>query len=287
MNTIQKRYIDHLEDSWQKDDGIWNRTGAGSWITAQEVEGVNGWADDNPKWLSLEKVALAPILRILPATPRGTPNAIQTKQNTREHLVNSNLAHEENNNGLTHNSIEDLMLTICLDDELHSRLEEPLFNSFRNIFNDHDDHHQDRSHERNFGSTLGQAETFSNNLEHDALVTHVQVVENVGISIYGQQLPQASLFLEDVKRKLKIKLEMANIKLHSDTSDLNSHKENKSLEMKQMKAESEDQQDHDMSIQEVTLAAQQALAMVQSTLSSNCSEVIKNWFPNFSTRIST
>lgn len=50
--------IARLEDAWRKAEGLRNRTGAGSWMTAQEVKAASGWDDDNPEWLKLEKVAL-------------------------------------------------------------------------------------------------------------------------------------------------------------------------------------------------------------------------------------
>ncbi|KAH9814045.1 hypothetical protein DFH28DRAFT_1127640 [Melampsora americana] len=60
--TIGKKIV-CLEKSWRDANGIRCRTGEGSLTTARDRKAVEGWADDDPKWLSLEKVALAPILK--------------------------------------------------------------------------------------------------------------------------------------------------------------------------------------------------------------------------------
>ncbi|KAH9823322.1 hypothetical protein DFH28DRAFT_880197 [Melampsora americana] len=61
-STIGKK-ITHLEKAWQDANTIHCRTGEGSLTTAQDCKAIKGWEDDNPKWLSLEKAALAPILK--------------------------------------------------------------------------------------------------------------------------------------------------------------------------------------------------------------------------------
>ncbi|KAH9816234.1 hypothetical protein DFH28DRAFT_891917 [Melampsora americana] len=55
--------IARLETAWRKADQERNRTGAGSWKTAQEQKACSGWADDHPDWMNLEKAALVPILK--------------------------------------------------------------------------------------------------------------------------------------------------------------------------------------------------------------------------------
>ncbi|KAH9814222.1 hypothetical protein DFH28DRAFT_1083205 [Melampsora americana] len=120
--TIQKK-IGHEEDAWRQGDALRNKTGQGSWMSATEMKTTNGWADDDPEWLKIRKVALAPILKKskyffelepvfstrhanvrlatahgLPANDEDAGNNGQIKRDPREHLVLSNAAYDTNPN---------------------------------------------------------------------------------------------------------------------------------------------------------------------------------------------
>lgn len=122
-STISKK-ITRLEKAWRNANDIRNRTGEGSLTTAHERKVIEGWADDNPKWLSLEKSALAPILKkckyyfelepffeIRHGNTRLAPGRSLDDDDTnnveivshshrvaREHSVHSNLAYENDEN---------------------------------------------------------------------------------------------------------------------------------------------------------------------------------------------
>ncbi|EGG09016.1 uncharacterized protein MELLADRAFT_84250 [Melampsora larici-populina 98AG31] len=113
--------IARLESAWRDANSVRNQTGSGSWKTATERKAIEGWADDDPKWLSTEKAALAPILKkckyFFELEPvfetrhgntrlavahslldEGEEHFTQSQRVSREHSVKSNLAHQEHNN---------------------------------------------------------------------------------------------------------------------------------------------------------------------------------------------
>ncbi|KAH9818056.1 hypothetical protein DFH28DRAFT_888743 [Melampsora americana] len=138
------------------------------------------------------------------------------------------------------------------------------------------------------GLLEAQPESKYKNIENEAFAKHgqsmdrlAQVVEKMGTSFYGQQPIRATLSPEEVKKKSKIELEMADVKLSSEKFDLDSRKEKHELEMKHLKAELEHQQlarfaqlistlmkEHNLNLEDATLAAQSAQAMMQSSSSS-------------------
>ncbi|KAH9814743.1 hypothetical protein DFH28DRAFT_1167573 [Melampsora americana] len=95
-NKTEKRTIARLELAWRKADQERNRTGAGSWKTAQEKKACSGWGDKDLEWLSVEKAALVPILKLcnLPPSTKDNNINVQSQCDAREHSVNSNLAVE-------------------------------------------------------------------------------------------------------------------------------------------------------------------------------------------------
>ncbi|KAH9807042.1 hypothetical protein DFH28DRAFT_1140619 [Melampsora americana] len=122
-STIGKK-ITCLEKAWRDAKTIRCRTGEGSLTTARDCKAIKGWANDNPKWLSLEKAALPPILkkcryyfklerfletqhgntRLAPAQSFANDDAdeveilTQSQCVAREHSVHSNSAYENINN---------------------------------------------------------------------------------------------------------------------------------------------------------------------------------------------
>ncbi|KAH9824961.1 hypothetical protein DFH28DRAFT_1144171, partial [Melampsora americana] len=119
-STIGKK----VKKAWRDANTIRCRTGEGSLTTTQDRKATEGWSNDNPKWLSLEKAALAPILkkcryyfelepffetrhgntRLAPAQSFPDDDAdeveilTQTQRVAREHSLNSNSAYENINN---------------------------------------------------------------------------------------------------------------------------------------------------------------------------------------------
>ncbi|KAH9820773.1 hypothetical protein DFH28DRAFT_884356 [Melampsora americana] len=118
-STIGKK-ITRLEKAWRDANTIRCRTGEGSLTTARDRKAIEGWEDDNPKWLSLEKAALAPILkkckyyfelepfmetrhgntRLAPAQSLADDDTNEVEfissgpRRTRDHSIASNLAYE-------------------------------------------------------------------------------------------------------------------------------------------------------------------------------------------------
>ncbi|EGG05529.1 uncharacterized protein MELLADRAFT_87792 [Melampsora larici-populina 98AG31] len=141
--------------------------------------------------------------------------------------------------------------------------------------------------ERDVISNPAQVGTSTNSIEHEAFAKHGQTMERIAKVVENlvpnaQQSSQSVYSPEEVQRKSKIKLEIAETKLKSDKFDLDSRKEKHLLEMKQMKADLEHQQvarhaqmisslmkEHNISIQEAMLLAQQAQVMMQSTSNSS------------------
>ncbi|EGG07688.1 uncharacterized protein MELLADRAFT_85575 [Melampsora larici-populina 98AG31] len=131
--------IKKKEVAWRRANDVRNQTGSGSWNTCKERKAIEGLADDDPKWLSMEKVALAPILKKckyyfelepvfetrhgntrLAAShsllDEGEENFTQSQRNSREHSVNSNSAYQEYHNN------DDHLERDPFDDSLNSNL---------------------------------------------------------------------------------------------------------------------------------------------------------------------
>ncbi|KAH9813522.1 hypothetical protein DFH28DRAFT_1083387 [Melampsora americana] len=270
--TIQKK-IGREEDAWRQGDALRNKTGQGSWMSATEMKTANGWADDDPEWLKIRKVALAPILKKskyffklepvfstrhanvrlaaahgLPANDEDAGNNGQIKRDPREHLVLSNAAYDTNPN---------------VQDGMNTSLSSLKRTSSRNSWESGSQStfsKQGRTcgsasliqgllQERNVGSSEAQSNINSKTLEHEACVKHGQsmerldqVVESMGNLIYGPNPQEATLTPEELKQKSKIELEMINVKLSTEKFDLDSRKEKHQHEMKHLKAELEHQQ---------------------------------------------
>ncbi|KAH9807446.1 hypothetical protein DFH28DRAFT_938524 [Melampsora americana] len=152
QNAIRKK-IARLELAWRKADQEHNRTGAGSWKTAQEQKACSGWGDEDPEWLSIEKAALVPILKLckyyfelkpvfatrhgnvrlavsqsLPPSTEDNEIKVQSQRDAREHSVNSNLAVERGHE-------------VTEQDQIDSS--DPTMDDVRNLVNDNDSYLQD------------------------------------------------------------------------------------------------------------------------------------------------
>ncbi|KAH9807253.1 hypothetical protein DFH28DRAFT_916176 [Melampsora americana] len=353
QNAIRKK-IARLELAWRKADQERNRTGAGSWKTAQEMKACSGWGDEDPEWLSVEKAALVPILKLckhyfelepvfasrhgnvrlavsqsLPPSTKENDIDIQSQRDAREHSVNSNLAVERGQ-------------------EVTERFDSsnPTMDDVRNLMNDNDSYLQDfedanppktplnqlissqhqsqysqsstslkrtasavaldlssRSssskrgrpsgsassihglfQERNYSSTPAPAD----NIDNEAFQRHSQkldrlsqIAENVTTSMFGQA-EKNILSEEQVKKKSKIEIELAEVKLDSEKFNLDARKEKHVLETRQLQAELEHQQiarnanlisslmkEHNLSVQDAMIMAQHAQMLLTSSSSSS------------------
>ncbi|KAH9820604.1 hypothetical protein DFH28DRAFT_1079446 [Melampsora americana] len=151
--TIRKK-IGREEDAWRKGDALRNKTGQGSWMSATEMKTANGWADDDPEWLKIKKVALAPILKKskyffelepvfstrhanvrlaaahgLPANDEDVGNNGPIERDPREHLVLSNAAYDAQPN---------------VQDGIHSRSVSPGMDEFRSVLDENGELCEDR-----------------------------------------------------------------------------------------------------------------------------------------------
>ncbi|EGF97834.1 uncharacterized protein MELLADRAFT_84213 [Melampsora larici-populina 98AG31] len=55
---IIRKKIGREEEAWRAADGLRNKTGQGSYLSATELKTAKGWADDDPEWLKVKKVAI-------------------------------------------------------------------------------------------------------------------------------------------------------------------------------------------------------------------------------------
>ncbi|KAH9822397.1 hypothetical protein DFH28DRAFT_1119364 [Melampsora americana] len=103
-NKCEKRGVAEEIQQYMIDNGIHSRdasTIGKKRRLAQDCKAIEGWANDNPKWLSLEKAALAPILKNFADDDTDEVEILtQTQCVAREHSLHSNSAYENINNDI-------------------------------------------------------------------------------------------------------------------------------------------------------------------------------------------
>ncbi|KAH9811471.1 hypothetical protein DFH28DRAFT_1085019 [Melampsora americana] len=318
QNVICKK-IARLELAWRKADQERNRTGAGSWKTAQEKKACSGWGDKDLEWLSVEKAALVPILKLcnLPPSTKDNNINVQSQCDAREHSVNSNLAMERGQEVTEQDPIDssnptmDNVRNLMNDNNFYLQDFEdanpPKTPINQSILSQHQSQYSQSStslkrtasavaldlssqsssskrgrpsgsaslihglfQERNYSSTPAPADNINNKAfqRHSQKLDRLsQIAENVTSSMFGRA-EKNILSKEQVKKKSKIEIELAKVKLDSEKFNLDARKEKHVLETRQLQADSL-MKEHNLSVQDAMIMAQRAQMLLTSSSSSS------------------
>ncbi|KAH9821951.1 hypothetical protein DFH28DRAFT_1120283 [Melampsora americana] len=303
QNVIRKK-IACLESAWQKADQERNRTGAGSWKTAQEKKACSGWGDKDPEWLSVEKAALVPILKLCkyyfklkpvfasrhgnvrlavsqslpPSTEENNIN-IQSQRDAREHLMNFNLAVERGQE---------------VTEQINSS--NPTMDDVRNLMNDNGLYLQEFEDTNPPKTPLNQSissqhqsrySQSSTSLKRTASAVALDLSSRSSSSKRGRPSGSASLihglFQERNYSSTPAPADnIAKVKLDGEKFNLDARKEKHVLETRQLQAELEHQQiarkanlisslmkEHNPSVQDAMIIAQHAQMLLTSSSSSS------------------